>query len=115
MTQQEKLCSQQKLVKDKIKVGSLLGLIVAIGMIGSSWSGTLSFWGLPIFIVAALLGIFLMPMTVGTFMTSIMFGAPIAVLAGLIAGNSNSALTALAIGVGAFIVQFIIGKIRGGA
>jgi hypothetical protein len=115
MTQQEKLCSQQKLVKDKIKVGSLLGLIVAIGMIGSSWSGTLSFWGLPIFIVAALLGIFLMPMTVGTFMTSIMFGAPIAVLAGLIAGNSNSALTALAIGVGAFIVQFIIGRIRGGA
>jgi hypothetical protein len=48
-------------------------------------------------------------------MTSIMFGAPIAVIAGLIAGNSDSALTALSIGVGAFVVQFVIGKIRGGA
>lgn len=96
-------------------MGSLLGFFVAIGMIGSAWSGTLSFWGLPIFIVAALIGIFLMPMTVGTFMTSIMFGAPIAVIAGLIAGNSDSALTALSIGVGAFVVQFVIGKIRGGA
>lgn len=93
-------------------MGTLIGWIVAIGMIGSAWSGELDFWGIPIFIIAALIGIFLMPMTVGTFMTSIMFGSIIALIGALIGGHSNSAITSLGIGAGAFLTQFVIARFR---
>lgn len=95
-------------------MGTLFGLIAGIGLVITSWDGELSFWGLPIFIIAALLGVFLFPFTVGTFMTGIMFASPIAIIAALINSNSQSALAALTIGISAFITQFIIGRIRGG-
>jgi hypothetical protein len=96
-------------------LGSLIGFFAALGMIGSAWSGTLDFWGLPIFVIAAIVGVFVLPMTIGTFMASIMFGSPIAFIAGLISGNSNSAFTALGIGVCAIAVQMIIGYLHRGS
>jgi len=53
-------------------------------------------------------------MFVGTFMTGVMFASPIAVIAGFINGNSDSAITALGIGIGAFVVQFVIGSAHRG-
>jgi hypothetical protein len=93
-------------------MGTLIGWVVGLGIIGSAWSGDLSFWGIGVFVIAALVGIFLMPMTVGTFMTSIMFSSIIALIAGFINGNNDSALTALAIGIGSFVTQLIIGALR---
>jgi hypothetical protein len=93
-------------------MGSIAGFFVGIGLISSAWSGDLSFWGIPIFVIAAIVGVFLMPMFVGTFMTGVMFASPIAVIAGFINGNSDSAITALGIGVGAFVVQFIVGSVH---
>lgn len=95
-------------------MGSLVGLVVSIGIIWSAWDGELTFWGVPIFLAATILGVLIFPMTVGTFMTSIMFASPIAIIFALINSNSQSALAALSLGVSAFITQFIIGKIRGG-
>ena len=94
-------------------LGTFGGFIAGIGIVGSAWSGDLSFWGFPIFVIAGIVGIFLTPMLVGTFMTGIMFAAPIAAIGGFINGNSDSALTALGIGLCAFIVQFIVGHVRG--
>ena len=95
-------------------MGSLLGLFASIALVIAAWDGELSFWGLPIFIIAALVGVFLFPMTIGTFMTAIVFASPIAIIAALINSNSQSAISALAIGVSAFVTQFIITKVRGG-
>jgi len=97
-----------------VGLGTFGGLFVGIGLISSAWSGDLSFWGIPIFVIAGIVGIFLMPMFVGTFMTGIMFASPIAVIAGFINGNSDSAITALGIGIGAFVVQFVIGSAHRG-
>jgi hypothetical protein len=94
-------------------LGTFGGYLVGLGIIGSAWSGDLTFWGIPVFIIAGIVGIFLTPMLIGTFMTGIMFTSPIAAIAGFINGNSDSALTALGIGIGAFITQFVVGHVRG--
>lgn len=94
-------------------IGGFFGITAALGMISGAWSGTLEPWGFGAFLVAGLLGVLLMPMTVGIFMTFMMFASPIAVIAGLITGHGSSALTAAGIGFGAFVTQWIIGSIRG--
>ena len=93
-------------------LGTFGGFIVGIGIVGFAWSGDLIFWGIPTFVIAGIIGIFITPMLVGTFMTGVMFASPIAAIAGFINGNSDSALTALGIGLAAFIVQLIIGAVH---
>ena len=93
-------------------MGSILGFFTGLGLISSAWSGDLTFWGIGLFLVLALLGAFVFPRTVGTFATSVMFMSPIAVVAGLINGTSSSALAALGIGIGAAVTQFIVGRVR---
>ena len=93
-------------------MGSLLGLFVGIGLLFGAWDGTIESWGLGAFVVAGLLGIVLMPMTVGTFMTSIMFIAPFAAILALLRGNYESAGVSFGIAVGAFVTQIIVGAIR---
>ena len=90
-------------------MGSLFGLLCGISIVISTWNGTLEFWGFGAFIIAGLVGLFLMPTTVGTFMTGIMIATPFALLAGLIHGHAGSSGLALLFGVCAFVTQFIIG------
>ena len=96
-------------------MGSLLGLFVGIGLLFGAWDGTIESWGLGAFLVAGLLGIVLIPMTVGTFMTSIMMIAPIAALLALLRGNMESAGVSFGIAIGAFITQWIVGALRRGS
>jgi hypothetical protein len=93
-------------------IGGFLGFFAGIGIVISAWQGTLEPWGFGFFAIAAVVGVVLFPMTVGIFMTNIMIFTPIALLAGLITGNGDSALVALGLGVGAFITQFIVGAVR---
>ena len=93
-------------------MGSVLGLFIGLGLISSAWSGDLESWGLGLFIALAVLGIFIFPRTIGTFATAIMFLGAIAIIAALINGNSDSALTAFGITLGAALTQFIVGKVR---
>lgn len=93
-------------------MGSILGLFIGLGLISSAWSGELESWGIGLFIVLAVLGIFIFPRTIGTFATAIMFLGAIAIIAALINGNSDSALTAFGITLSAAITQFIVGKVR---
>lgn len=93
-------------------MGSILGFFAGLGVISGAWSGDLTFWGIGLFIGLAVVGTFLFPRTVGTFATAIMFMSPIAVIAGLINGTSDSVLAAIGIGVGAALTQFLVGKVR---
>jgi hypothetical protein len=93
-------------------MGSLIGLFVGIGLLFGAWEGTIEPWGLGAFVAAGLLGIILMPMTIGTFMTSIMFIAPVAALLALIRGNTESAGLLVGIAIGAFVTQIIVGAVR---
>lgn len=93
-------------------MGSFLGFFAGLGVISSAWSGDLDFWGIGLFVALALIGIVIFPRTVGTFATAIMFMSPIAVIAGLINGTSDSAIAALGIGIGAGATQFIVGRVR---
>ena len=93
-------------------MGSILGFLVGVGMIFSAWSGELESWSIFAFVLLALLGVLLFPRTVGTFTSGVMFLSPIAILSGLISGNTQSAFSALVIGIGAFTTQWIVGKFR---
>jgi len=96
-------------------MGSLFGFFAGIGLLFGAWEGSLEPWGFGAFIAAILLGVVLMPMTVGTFMTSVMFMAPLAAVLALIRGNFESAGVAAGIAVGAFVTQIVVGAIRGGS
>ena len=93
-------------------MGSILGFFTGLGLISSAWSGDLTFWGIGLFVVLALLGTFVFSITVGTFSTAVMFMSQLAVIAGLIYGTSSSALAALGIGIGAAVTQFLVGRVR---
>ncbi len=93
-------------------MGAILGFLAGVFIVISAWDGDLSFWGLPVFLIATLVGVFLFSTTVGVFMTSVMIFSPVAIIAGLINGETQSALAALSIGVAAFVSQFIIGSFR---
>jgi hypothetical protein len=94
-------------------MGSLLGFLCSCGLVAAAWEGSLQPFGIAFFVIAAIAGAFLFPYTVGTFMTMVMSGSIFAILAGLVSGHPGSALTALGIGVGAFLTQFFVGSVRG--
>jgi hypothetical protein len=78
----------------------------------STWSGELDYWSLGAIPVLTLLGVLIIPFTVGTFMTMLVIISPIAAIAGAIRGNWTSAGAALAWAVAAFLSQLIVGAIR---
>ena len=96
-------------------MGSLIGFFVGLGIMASAWSGDLEFWGIGVFVVAGILGILLFPNTVGTFMTSIMFMSPIAIVLAAIRGNSDSVKVALGLTACAWLTQIVVGTIRKGS
>jgi hypothetical protein len=95
-------------------MGGIVGFIVGIFYVLSAWNGDLDFWGVPIFVAVTLLGILLLPKTMGQFLIFIVVFSPIAIIAALINGHSQAALSALFIGLLAFGSEFLIGNIRGG-
>jgi len=96
-------------------MGSLIGFFIGLGIIASAWSGDLEFWGIGVFLLAGIVGVLLFPMTVGTFMTSIMFMSPIAIVLAAIRGNSESVKVALALTVCAWLTQVLVGTLRKGS
>ena len=92
-------------------IGSLLGLIVGIGICVQAFNGELQVWSLAAVVVVVVIG-FIFPVTVGTFLTGVAIASPIAALLGFIFGNASSGLAALGIGLLAFGGQFVIGLVR---
>lgn len=92
-------------------IGTLVGFFVGIGICVQAFNGELEAWSLGVTVVAVLIG-FVFPVTVGTFLTTVMFAAPIAAILGFVTGNASSGLAALGIGLLAFAGQFIIGYVR---
>ena len=62
--------------------------------------------------VLTVVGIFLFPRTVGTAFTPMSFATPIAFLIALFRNGFSYSLFILAIGVGAWLVTFIVGMVR---
>lgn len=92
-------------------IGTLVGVIVGIGICIQAFNGDLQVWTLAAVIVTVLIG-FIFPITVGTFLTGVAIAAPVAALLGFITGNPSSGLAAIGIGVLAFGGQFVIGLVR---
>jgi len=92
-------------------IGTLVGVIVGIGICVQAFNGELEVWSLAAVVVAVLVG-FVFPVTVGTFLTGVAIASPVAALLGFITGNPSSGLAAIGIGVLAFGGQFVIGLVR---
>ena len=92
-------------------IGSIVGLIVGIGVCVQAFNGELQVWSLGAVVIAVLIG-FLFPVTIGTFLTGVAIASPVAAILGFIFGNASSGLAALGIGVLAFGGQFLIGLVR---
>lgn len=102
-------------------IGFLAGIGLLFSYLGAAWtidtsSESLFSQGL-ISVLASLgiltlIGIFLFPRTIGMAFTPMSFATPIAFLIALFRHGINYSLFILAVGVGAFLVTFIVGRIR---
>lgn len=102
-------------------IGLLAGLGLLFSYLGAAWtvdssenslfsSGIGGAFG--ILGVLAVIGIFLFPRTVGTAFTPMSFATPIAFLIALFRHGFGYSIFILAIGVGAWLVTFIVGRLR---
>jgi len=89
-------------------IGTLLGIVVGIGMCIEAWNGQLQAWTIGAVVVIVLIGL-LIPMTVGTFLMGITIASPVAAILGFVTGNAASGVNAIIIGLLAFVGQFILG------
>lgn len=92
-------------------IGSILGIIVGIGICLQAAQGSLQLWSLGAVVGAVVIGL-IFPVTVGTFLTGVAIASPIAAILGFLFGNATSGLAAVGIGVLAFGGQFVIGLVR---
>ena len=103
----------------------MIGLIVGLGLLfsylGAAWTvdtseGTLFSAGLggafAMLGVLTLVGIFLFPRTVGTAFTPMSFATPIAFVIAFIRQGFGYSMFILALGIGAWLVTFIVGFVR---
>ena len=79
-------------------LGTIVGLVVGIGMCAQAYRGDLQLWSLAAVPVLVLVGV-AFPMTVGTFLTGVAITSPIAALLGFVFGNATSGFAALGRGV----------------
>ena len=102
-------------------IGGILGILFAISYLTSAWSGpgegdTLfngSFLtGLGLIVLLGIIGVFLFPRTVGMMFTPIGFVSPIAFILAWVSSGFRFALVILGLGLAAFGVTFVIGKLR---
>jgi len=92
-------------------IGTLVGIIVGIGICVQAFNGELQAWSLGAVLLIVLAG-FIFPVTIGTFLTGVAIASPVAAILGFVTGNSASGLAAIGIGVLAFGGQFVIGLVR---
>ena len=102
-------------------IGTIAGLGLLLSYLGAAWTiytseGSLFSSGISgafaILGVVALIGIFLFPRTVGIAFTPMSFATPIAFVIALFRQSLTYSLFILAIGVGAWLVTFIVAKVR---
>ena len=102
-------------------IGFIAGLGLLFSYLGAAWSVDTSENSLfssgiggafAILGVVTVLGIFLFPRTVGTAFTPMSFATPIAFLVALFRQGFVYSLFILAVGVGAWLVTFIVGLVR---
>lgn len=102
-------------------IGFIAGLGLLFSYLGAAWTvdtteGSLFSSGLggvfAILGVLTVVGIFLFPRTVGTAFTPMSFSTPIAFLIALFRHGLSYSLFILALGFGAWLVTFIVGKLR---
>ena len=91
-------------------IGTLLGIVVGIGMCIEAWNGQLQAWTIGAAIVVVLIGL-LIPTTVGTFLTGVTVASPVAAILGFVTGHTASGINAIIIGLLAFAGQFILGAV----
>lgn len=105
-------------------IGFFAGLGLLFSYLGAAWTvdtsvGSLFSSGLggafAILGVLTLVGIFLFPRTVGTAFTPMSFATPVAFLIALFRNGFGYSLFILAVGVGAWLVTFIVGMVRSDA
>jgi len=109
----------------ELGVHVMIGLIAGIGLLfsylGAAWTvdtseGTLFSSGLggafAILGILTAVGILLFPRTVGTAFTPMSFATPVAFVIALIRHGFGYSLFVLAVGVGAWLVTFIVGIVR---
>ncbi len=102
-------------------IGFIAGLGLLFSYLGAAWTvdtseGSLFSSGIggafAILGVLTLVGIFLFPRTVGTAFTPMSFATPIAFLIALFRNGFGYSLFILAVGVGAWLVTFVVGTLR---
>ena len=102
-------------------IGFIAGLGLLFSYLGAAWSVDTSENSLfssgiggafAILGVVTVLGIFLFPRTIGTAFTPMSFATPIAFLVALFRQGFVYSLFILAVGVGAWLVTFIVGLVR---
>lgn len=102
-------------------IGFIAGLGLLFSYLGAAWTidtseGSLFNSGLAgaflILGVVTVIGIFLFPRTVGTAFTPMSLATPVAFLIALFRNGFMYSLFILAVGVGAWLVTFILGRLR---
>jgi hypothetical protein len=107
------------------KVYEMIGFFAGIGLLfsylGAAWTvdtseGSLFSSGIGgafvILAILAVIGIFLFPRTIGMAFTPMSFATPIAFVIALFRQGVSYSLFILAVGVGAWLVTFIVGSVR---
>lgn len=102
-------------------IGGLAGIGILFTYLGAAWTidttsdsifGSGYLYGFLILAVMAVIGIFLFPRTIGMAFTPMSFATPIAFLIALIRHGFGYSLFILAMGIGAWLVTFIVGILR---
>ena len=102
-------------------IGLVVGLGLAISYLGAAWTPNtfegslfnLGFFGaLAVLTFFTLIGIFLFPRTVGMALTPMSFVTPVAFLIAFFRYGFTYAIFILGIGVSAWLVTLVIGKLR---
>jgi len=102
-------------------IGGILGIGLVISYLATAWTGpgdgdTLFnggfIPGLAVIFIIGVVGLFLFPRTVGMMFTPIGFVSPIAFILAWVSSGFGFALVILGLGLAAFGVTFVIGKLR---
>lgn len=101
-------------------IGFVAGWALLFSYLGVAWSGndgeSLLGSGLVLGLVglgiSCIMGVFLFPRTFGMALTPASFATPIAFIIGWVRQGFQHGLTMLALGVGCWLVTFIIGSLR---
>lgn len=113
--------SSEEILLGETVIGFIVGLGLLFSYLGAAWTVDTSDSSLfssgigGVFAILGILtvvGIFLFPRTVGTAFTPMSFATPIAFLIALFRNGFGYSLLILAVGVGAWLVTFIVGLVR---